>query len=234
MRSLLALVCLAVASAQQPAFEVASIKLSHDGPDGGNGYYPTPGRLRVTNATLRQLIQMAYHVRTGTLTGATGWMDSDRFNIEAKASTKSNFDDDLVMLQALLTDRFQLRFHRETRQIGMQALVAVKGGAKIQRTADQDQKESVSIRPTSISGTAIPIGHFVSILEAQVGTPLLNETGLSGKYDLSLTYVRDDVRQVDGPTVFAALQDQLGLKLEARRGPAEVFIIDSAQRPSEN
>ena len=91
----------------------------------------------------------------------------------------------------------------------------------------------MNIRPTEISGVNIPFGHFVSILEVQLGYPIINETGLTGKYDLALKYVRDDSPGSDGTSVFAALAD-LGLKLEARQAPVEVFVIDSAERPREN
>ena len=83
---------------------------------------------------------------------------------------------------------------------------------------------------TEISGIAVPFGHFVSILAAQLGYPITNQTGLSGKYDLELKYIRDDSPDVGGPSIVAALED-LGLKLETRRGPVEVFVIDSAARP---
>jgi uncharacterized protein (TIGR03435 family) len=140
----------------------------------------------------------------------------------------------MVMLRALLAERFQLKFHRETRQLKIQTLVLGKGGPKFQLSNDQNGKEHVNIRPTEISGTAIPFGHFVTILEAQLGYPIINETGLSGQFDLSLKYVRDDSpAAADGPSVFAALAD-LGLKLEARQAPVEVFVIDSAERPREN
>lgn len=217
-----------------PAFEVASVKVNRSGPEAGSGFFPTPGRLRVTNTTLQQLIQAAYHIKAGLLFRTTGWMESDRFDIDAKAAGNSNFDEDLVMLRALLADRFQLRFHRETRQFKTEALVVGRGGPKFQASTDQDQKEHVNIRATEISGAAIPFGHFVSILGTQLGYPITNETGLSGKYDLALKYVRDDSPGVDGPTIFAALADQLGLKLETRTGPVEVFLIDSAVRPHEN
>jgi uncharacterized protein (TIGR03435 family) len=217
-----------------PTFEVASVKVDKSGPDAGNGFFPTPGRLRVTNMTFQQLIQAAYHINTGMLFRTAAWMESDRFDIDAKAAGNSSFEEDLVMLRALLADRFQLRFHRETRQLKTQALVVGKGGKKFQASKDQGQKERVTIRSAEISGTAIPFGHFVSILAAQLGYPITNETGLSGKYDLSLKYARDDSPGVDGPSVFTALSDQLGLKLERRTGPVEVFVIDSAERPREN
>jgi uncharacterized protein (TIGR03435 family) len=237
MRAVFAfLVVCTSANAQEvtPAFEAATVKVN-DNPDGGNGFFPTPGRLRAVNFTLLQLIQAAFHVRTGTLFGASAWMQSDRFDIDAKATEKSTFDDDLRMLQSLLIDRFGLRYHRETRELRTQVLVIAKSGLKFKASPDQTQKEQIAIRPAEISGTAIPFGHFVSVLEAKLGYPLKNETGMTGKFDLDLKYVPDDATARSyGPSLFAALEEQLGLKLEARRGPAEVFVIDSAARPREN
>jgi uncharacterized protein (TIGR03435 family) len=137
------------------------------------------------------------------------------------------------MLRGLLADRFQLRFHFEIRQLRTYVLVLGKGRPKLQASMDQDRKEAVNIRATEISGVAIPFGHFVSVLGAQLGYPITNGTGLSGKYDLTFKYVRDDSPGSDGPSVFAALED-LGLKLETRTGPVEAFVIDSAERPHEN
>ena len=216
-----------------PAFEVASVKPNSDGPTAGGGFFPSHGGLRVTNSTLRQLIQSAYHVKPGALFGTAAWMETERFDIDAKTPGPSDFDQELVMLRAILTDRFQLHFHRETREIRSQALVIGKGGPKFHASPDQDRKEEVTIRPTEISGAAIPFGHFISILGSQLSYPITNETGLTGKFDLSLKYVRDDA-DGEGPTVYAALEEQLGLKLETRRGPVEVLVIDSAERPRAN
>jgi uncharacterized protein (TIGR03435 family) len=224
---------LACAQDAAPVFEVASVKINKSGPEAANGFFPTPGRLRATNITLEQLIQAAWHINTGLLFGTAAWMESDRFDIDAKVAGNSSFEEDLVMLRALLADRFQLRFHREVRQLGTQALVVAKGGPKLQASKDQDQKERVNTRATEISGVAIPFGHFVSILAAQLGYPITNQTGLSGKYDLALKYIRDDSPDAGTSSVFAALED-LGLKLETRRGPVEVFVIDSAERPRRN
>ncbi|HJZ95324.1 MAG TPA: TIGR03435 family protein [Candidatus Solibacter sp.] len=214
------------------SFDVATIRANHLGPDAPNGFFPSPGRLRVANMTLEQMIHAAFHIKTGALFGAAAWMQSDRFDIEAKTPGSSTFDQSLTMLQGLLTERFRLRYHRETRQLKVDVLVLAKGGPKFPTSADQDAREQVTIRPTEISGTGIPFGHFVSILEAQLKYPVTNETGLKGKFDLSLKYVRED--SADGPSVFAALEDQLGLKLESRRAAVDVFVIDSAAKPTEN
>src|SRR5258708_2780226 len=126
---------LTLAGGQQnppPAFEVATVKVNASGPLTGNGFSPTPGRLRVTNCTLEQIIQASFHVKKGLLFGMAAWMKSDRYDIDAKATGKSDFDEDLVLLRSLLADRFHLRFHVETRQMKTQHLVFGKGGLKIQ------------------------------------------------------------------------------------------------------
>jgi uncharacterized protein (TIGR03435 family) len=212
-------------------FETASVKVNRSGPESPNGFFPSPGRLRAINTTVVQLIQAAYH-RTGTLIGIKPWMESERFDMDAKATGSSSFDEDLTMLQALLADRFALKFHREARKLTVQMLVLARGGPKLQTSKNPDQKEQVKIRPAEISGTAIPFGHFVSILSAQTGYQIVNGTGLTGKYDLTFRYVRDDSGG-DGSSLFSALAD-LGLKLEARKAYADVFVIDSARRPDEN
>ena len=217
-----------------PAFEAASVKVNRTGPAGGDQFVPSPGRLRVVNATLKTMIQAAYHVSPGTLFGLTGWMETDRFDIEAKTPGNADFAEELRMLQSLLAERFQLRFHRETRQVATMVLVLGKNGAKLERSQEQDQAEQVKIQTAAISGTAIPFGHFVSILSTQLRQPIANETGLTGKYDIDLKYALDDGSAVAGrPSIFAALED-LGLKLETRKALVEVMMIDSAAKPGEN
>jgi uncharacterized protein (TIGR03435 family) len=235
--SALALLLCAVAAAQ--SFEVATVKPNTSGPAAPNGFFPTPGRLRVLNTPLEQMIHAAFRLPEGSLAGVDGWMRSNRYDIEAKAKPAANstFDDDLMMLQDLLIERFHLRFHTETRQSATLALVVAKNGPKFRQSTDDGAggKERIDIRPTEISGVNIPFGHFVSVLGAQLKRTVTNATGLSGKFDLSLKYVRDDAPDAaNGPTIFAALEDQLGLKLESRKGPVEVMVIDSAAKPSEN
>jgi uncharacterized protein (TIGR03435 family) len=223
--------------ARAQSFEVATVKLNQAGATGANGFSPSPGHLRVMNSTLEQMIHAAFHVSASALAGAAGWMQSNRYDIDAKAPGNSSFDDDLVMLRALLIDRFQLRFHTETRQLTTFPLVIGKNGPKFQTSKDDGAggKGRIIIRPTEISGVNIPFGHFVSVLAAQLSRSVINDTGLTGKFDLSLKYVRDDAPDAaNGPSLFAALEEQLGLKLESRKGPVEVMVIDSAEKPSEN
>jgi uncharacterized protein (TIGR03435 family) len=183
------------------------------------------------------MIRAAFHIPQGSLASLNGWMQADRYDIDAKAAANSTFDEDLTLLRALLIERFQLRFHTETHQSTTLALVIAKNGLKFHQSKDDAAggKERIDIRPTEISGVNIPFGHFVSVLGAQLKRTVTNATGLSGKFDLSLKYVRDDAPDAaNGPSVFAALEDQLGLKLESRKGPVEVMVIDSAEKPREN
>jgi uncharacterized protein (TIGR03435 family) len=232
-----ALTMLLCAVAASQSFEVATVKLNTSGPAAPNGFTTTPGRFRVLNSPLEQMIHAAFHIPEGSLAGLSGWMRTDRYDVEAKTAANSTFDDDLAMLRGLLIERFQLRFHDETRQSTTLALVVAKSGPKFHQSNDDaaGNKERIDIRPTEISGVNIPFGHFVSVLAAQLHRTVTNDTGLSGKFDLSLKYVRDDAPEGSaGPTVFAALEDQLGLKLESRKGLAEVMVIDSAEKPREN
>lgn len=232
MRALVIAVLLSAWAAAQPSFQVTSVRINKSGPQSPNGFFPSPGRLRVTNMSLEQLVQAAWHLPTGTLFGISDWMQSDRFDIEATTATASGFENELAMLQALLQDRFELRFHRESRQMKTLALTMSKRGPLFGPSSDQSQRERVRILPGEISGTGIPFGHFVTILQAQLGYPIANETGLSGNFDLALRFARDGAS--DEAPAAAALEEQLGLKLETRRGPVEVFVVDSAQRPSQN
>ena len=186
------------------------------------------------NSTLEQMIHAAFHVREGELIGIRGWMALDRFDIEAKPGARASFDDQLTMLRALLIERFQLRYHTETRQLTTLALARAKSGPKFEPSKDDGtgNKERIVIRAGEISGVNIPFGHFVSVLAAQLKQSVANETGLSGKFDLVLKYTPDNAS--DGLSVYAALEEQLGLKLESRKGPAEVMVIDSAEKPHEN
>jgi uncharacterized protein (TIGR03435 family) len=213
-----------------PSFEAATVKLNRTG--GVNGFFPSAGRLRVTNSTFRQLVEAAFHRRTGTLDGLKGWMESKRYYIEGTAPAAAGFDDELLMLQALLVERFHFRFHFETRYLTVLGLFKSKNGSKIQPSREAGQRERITIRPGEISGTNIPFGHFVSILQAQMGLPITNETGISGEFDFTFKYDPQDSPGAEpGTSVFAALDDQLGLRLERRKGPTEVMVIDSAEEP---
>ncbi len=194
-----------------PAFEVATVKVNKQG--GGSGMSPSPGRLRVTNFTLRQLIEAAYHIPSGRVVGVTGWMESERYDIDAKTPAQSDFDDELIMLRPLIEERFQFRSHMESRRLLTYALVVAKSGAKLQPAKDGAPSKTF-IRPTEIMGTKMSLGYLVSILSAQLSAAVANDTGLSADYDIHLKFAREDstAAAAGEPTIFTVLERDLGLK----------------------
>ena len=213
----------------EPAFEVVSVKVNKNG--GADGFFPAPGGLRVNNLTLSRMIEYAYGLNHGSqLSGATGWMNSAPYDIDARTKSASTFDDELVMLRAVLSDRFHLRFHRELRQLPMYAMVAAKNGPKLQPSKEGAPPGRMIVQPGIISGRVSP-GYLASILAAQLRAPVVNQTGISGNFDVTLKYARDDsTRDSDQPSIFIALQEQLGLKLEARKGPVDLLVVEHVEK----
>jgi bla regulator protein blaR1 len=242
---------------QPPAFEVASVKPSRSDDLRGPTYGFRPGGLEVTNGTLKGIIQMAYDVPDFQISGGPGWINSERFNISAKAAGPDSADpreriqNTRRMLQALLAERFQLQVHRETREIPQYALVIGKNGARLTGAAAPDSETRGSgIRAGcgQMTGTRATMANLAFALTRQMGRPVMDRTGLGGRYDFQVEWAPDtgcagppaapgsdaqpDV--TDRPSIFTALQERLGLKLEAVKGPVEVVVIDRVERPAAN
>jgi uncharacterized protein (TIGR03435 family) len=159
-----------------------------------------------------------------------------------------------LKVRTLLADRFQLRIHRETREGSVYALSVARNGPRIRVAADDDVAHSgLTIRrgeggKEEIIGTGIPLANLVKSLSQQLGRTVVDQTGLTGNYDFKIAFTPDMGRQAtaadaadrsssasaDGPSIFTALQEQLGLRLQAQKGPVEALVIDSAQKASEN
>ena len=225
------------------AFEVTSVKLSPpDQP--GMGMSTERNGIRLNNATLKFCIEAAYKLQDYQLSGGPKWLDSDHYEIVGKASAPACYADLIKMLQTLLADRFQLQFHRETRMAPGWALTVAKAGPKLTEPATDGEPGlgMVNGRNQTMSGLA-------EALARVLGRPVADETGVTDKFDFRLTWTPSDSEPVmqkpgvgpvaatvdsTGPSVFAAIQEQLGLKLESRRVPVEVMVIDRAEKPAEN
>ena len=242
MRATVAVVLAMAAHAQQPPaarveFEVVSVKPG-DPADPASSARTTPGGMQMRNTTLKNLVRSAYRLNEYQLEGGPKWIDSARFNIDAKLPAGVPRDQMPLMMQALLADRFQLEFHRVTKTLPEYALVVVKGGPKLQ-VASGDDLNSVrsSQGDRQIKGWGMPMSSLANMLIGAVGAPVLDQTGLDGKYNFILEFAplsgtpREDEML---PTIFAVLQEKLGLKLEAIKGPVEVLVIDRAEKPTEN
>lgn len=227
------------ARAQAPdTFEVAAIRLHRD--SGGNtDFNVAKGRFSATSATLKTLVRTAYAVLDSQISGGPAWFDTDKYDIEARttAPEELTFDRIQPLLRNLLAERFRLRVHRETRQMPVYALSVDKGGVRFAAAAPA---ESIGMNTRKGPGTAkltatkIPLSLLATNLGNQLGRVVIDKTGLAGNYDLTLQWDPDQSGESASPSLFTALREQLGLRLESRKGPVEMLVIDGAERPSDN
>jgi uncharacterized protein (TIGR03435 family) len=240
-------------TAAKPSFEVATIKPSSPDARGVRFGLIDGGRWRVYNHTLKECVAYAYTLTVGLVSGGPPWIASDRYDIVAlePGGSRPTAGQNLLMFQNLLADRFKLKIHRETKQLPVYNLVLGKNGAKVVESAPGARKDDL-VYQGSPGGVGLP-GHSVTMgdLVAFIGRVFLDrlvidKTGLTGSYDFDLKFAAEGTllappgpppSGVDAnelPDFFAAIQQQLGLKLEPAKGPVETIVIDSVERPSEN
>jgi uncharacterized protein (TIGR03435 family) len=228
------------------AFEVASIK-PHQGPLIQMDISTSGPRLNAEGANLYMLIMYAYHLRSYQVSGTAPLMaDDSRYEIAAKAEgdaapTKDEFRQ---MLQSLLADRFKLKVHREMREMPVYELVVGKNGPKFKQSAPDasplahyhwtGRNNEITIPKATLDDV---IG---AIANSMLDRPVLDRTGLTGTYDIKLTYTpdvkshRDSEPDLSDINIFTAVQDQLGLKLEAQKAMVEILVVDHVEQPSAN
>jgi uncharacterized protein (TIGR03435 family) len=216
-------------------FEVASIHLNPSGTTDSVINFPETGRLTVTNATLKTLIRAAWGIQNDQVFGGPKWLDTDRYDIEAKTSGRITEDQDQSLLQNLLADRFRLKTHEEQREQPVYALTVAKPGLIAANTgAGASIHTNRGPGKTRIAVTNIGLNQFAGMLARQLGRTVLNKTGLSGNYDFALEWDPDQLPDSQTPSVFTALQQQLGLRLDSQKATVPVLVIDSADHPSDN
>lgn len=250
----------------ETTFDVASVKPSAGGGGRGSLGARPGGRFQAENQTVQSLIRMAYNLQDFQISGGPGWIKSERYDIEAKADgSPSRRQIEGPMLQALLKDRFQLKLHRETKELPVFGLTAAKGGLRLKPTklegncaAQYEMAKCADIRkgPFTLDVTAIRMDVFIEVLSSIVGHIVIDRTGFQGIFDAHLEFSRDDIalagspgpdpvpggsrggrggaELIDRPSISVALQEQLGLRLESTKGPVEVLVIDSVDRPTVN
>lgn len=239
---LITLVCAPGMRAQSPAFEVASIKVNRSG-DGRSGYPRlTNGRMTAQNATLKMTLQVAYGLSALQIDGP-GWMDSDRFDLEAKSPQGVPDSELMPMLQSLLMERFHLAAHRETKETPVYDLIVAKVGLKI-APFDPDHVPPTPPRNGAASMIigALTMSQLAYNITPAAGRPVLDKTGLNAvRYFCAVTFSpltaqSEDSTPESGPLdIFRALEQQLGLKLEPAKEPLDILIVDHAERvPTEN
>lgn len=231
--------CTGVRAQSPPAFEAVSIRRSLNGGLNTN-ISVSGGRLTVTNGSVKTMIRNAYDILAFQLAGEPRWLDTDMYDVVATTgrSDKIPADQLKLLLQSLLAERFRLRVHWETRETSVYALVPAKNGPKFQESSGT-QEPGINTHKegpgkTHMKGTREPLSILAANLGNQLGRIVLDKTGLHGVYDWTLEWDPDVTADSTLPTLFTALQEQLGLRLEAQRGPMETLVIDSVGRPSEN
>jgi uncharacterized protein (TIGR03435 family) len=196
------------------------------------------GRFRATGAPLNALIQLAYGVKDFQVSGRPKWADSESdesYDVVAQpaAGVTLNRDQLKVAIQALLADRFKLKFHRETKDLPIYSLVVGKNGPKLTKNIDAPGPGG-TIGSGQLKGSKISMSILADLLAQLLDRTVRDDTGISGDFDVKLNWDPSQTADMDGPSIFTALQEQLGLKLNAQKGPVEILIIDSAERPSGN
>jgi len=227
------------------AFEAATVKPSQESPH-HSGMHTRTGLLMIQGETLQTLIRTAYHLTPNQVEGGPKWAESDRYDINAKSEGPAEDDELLRMLQTLLADRFKLKFHIEKKEFSGYALVVAKGGLKIHpvdKEVDRTNSDSTS-QHVSVEFEGGTLGRLADVLSRSLPVPVVDQTGVTGAFTFKLEWARDDLSAgggssdgsgaAAGPTIFTALQQQLGLKLESRKVPMDVYVIDSAEKPGEN
>ena len=221
------------------AFEVASIRVNDRGD--GNSHYSVSGRegshLAAENVTLMALLLRAFAAHEYQISGPD-WLKDVRVDINARLPDSAPREQMAAALQLLLKDRFKLTFHRETKEATTYAVVVGKGGVKLTPAAEENGKGGTWVSRGQFKAQNETLDRFCDVLSRNLDRPVLDMTGLSGNYDFVLDYTPNDPKVLDtggAPSIFTAVQEQLGLKLESRKGPMEMFVIDRIEKtPTEN
>jgi len=229
-------------------FDAASIK-ENKTLDAGGTFRLMPRGIGITaqHMPARNLITIAYQLQPFQLLAAPDWARETAYDINAKTGHTAAREQLFVMLQALLTDRFKLAFHRETRQLDGFALVRLRANslgptlrpssldcATASSAIPRCRQGGITTSPTSGSAklSGSPIWSLLQIIISQVGAPVSDDTQLTGNFDIELRWSNEVAPSDDLRSIYTALQEQLGLKLERRRVSSEVFVVDRFEHPS--
>jgi uncharacterized protein (TIGR03435 family) len=218
-------------------FDVASIKLNQTGSESRRATQQPGGIFTATNVSLKLLISRAYGVGEAQIRGGPGWIETEKYDVLAKADTPLEMSREEVRpcLQVVLAERFLLTVHRETKQGSVYSLVVAKNGPKLKDSSSAGSpgiSGSSGSGNASITGMRMTMARLAEYLSGQTGRPTLDNTGLKGVYDFRVEWATSDASS--GPSVFTALEEQLGLRVEATKGPIETIVVDRAEKPSAN
>jgi uncharacterized protein (TIGR03435 family) len=229
-----------MAADAHPVFEVATIKPS-DPKAGGGGFHLVGRHVLMKNESLDNLIALAYGVQVKQVVGGPAWFETEHYDIDGVPDVEGqpNLKQIQGMYQELLTDRFKLALHRDTQELPVYELVVLKAGPKLAKSKGDPNgmpEQRGGARAMTFTNTSMV--DLALMLEFMMDRPVLDKTGLEGRFDFVLGWTPMDAAETTDPNappgMFTAIQEQLGLKLEAVRAPAEVLVVDTVERPSGN
>jgi len=237
-RLLIAIALVSLALAQQPSFEVASIKPNKSAGNNGTWRSGDNGRFTGENIPVDLLIVTAFKLKESQLSNLPKWAESEKYDIEAKTTGKASQDQMIAMLQALLRDRFSLKYHRAKKTMPVYSLVVGKSGIKAAASNDGPCPTDAICgswfsRRNQIEGKRITMTQLADALTFQLDRIVIDKSGLHKTFDILLTWSPDQ-DDIEGPSIFTAVQEQLGVKLEASKAPVDMFVIDHIETPSDN
>ncbi len=233
----------------RPFFEVASVKPGNPGDGQDHIFFERGGRFSAANATLQALIGTAWEVRNHQISGGPNWLDSAKFNIEAKAVSEIPPPWMRLMIQSLLAERFKLALHHETREEQLYELVVDRRGSRLKKATEtlKGSRQGIGGGKGQIVGIAAETSLLAQVLSQRLGRSVIDKTGLAGQYDFKLRWPPEPGDQggpPDGPdawispdpdpSIFTSLQEDLGLKLQSARGAVDILVIDHAEKPDAN
>jgi len=240
-------------NASRPEFEVASIKPSQPNPQGG-GIKPLPGGQTyiATNVPVKLMIKLMFRLNESQIVGGPHWLDTDLYDVNAKADRPESIDELHIMFQNLLIDRFKLQYHMETRMLPAYELMVDKSGEKV-TVNDSPEHFDVPIEFTGrgkMQATHCSMSYFTWLLSQMLRRPVVDDTKLTAFYDFKLNWTPEpppdlgirggsganlaprELAPANGQDIFTAVREQLGLKLDSQKAPVQVMVIDHVERPS--
>jgi uncharacterized protein (TIGR03435 family) len=224
--------------AQQPSFEVATIRQANGNPTFGSWSLPGIGKFTASNLSLAHLIILAYGIDDNQIINKPSWLESDLFDVAAKPADNIALTREELKprLQSLLKERFHLVAHTEIRPMPGYALTVAKSGPKLQPTKGAKfPNYRVRVDNTELNGLNWSMPFLAASLQHPAGRPVIDKTALTGSYDIKLDFSPDTATDSSLPSIFTALQETLGLKLESQKISVEVLVIDQVDRtPTEN
>ena len=231
-----------MAADAHPSFAVATIK-PHDPASHNMGFDATGDRFTIRNQSVTSLMMFAYSINKHQVIDLPAWAETTSYDVEGKTDTpgEPNLRQLQEMIQNLLADRFQLKLHREQRELPVYAIQIAKGGPKLKSAAnpdaEPDQQGNGHGTEMSQTYTSASMADFKLGMQFFLDRPIVDQTGLTGKYDFTFHYTADEARTTDPnapPGLFNAVQEQLGLKFEPTKAMTDVFVIDHVEPPSAN